>query len=431
MRSAQPVRDRSSLQLRLGLLRVDVVREPVKRRGRQRGDDDDPALVRRPDVRDGLRLAAFPTARVEHRRGGRDDGPGDDRRHRPARGRRRGDDGEGGDGEEKEVESAVLAAEWVPHELRVAPEPPSGIGDSPDRGYVERTPDRLAAMTYSIVARDEGTGELGVAVQSRAFGVGMCAWARAGVGAVATQSFTERGYGPRGLDLLAAGESPADALAQLVEADEQRDFRQVAFLAADGSTAAHTGAACIPDCGHTARHHVSAQGNMLASPAVWPAAADTFETAEGPLAERLLAALDAAEEAGGDFRGRESATLLVVSGDRDEKPWQPVVDLRVDNHDEPLRELRRLHGLTAAYRRRRNFDERSDLEEEVEIARTAGLPPDQVALTAALVALKRDDLDTAAAQLKPIADADPRWRETFERHVRLGHLPQAVLDRLG
>jgi uncharacterized Ntn-hydrolase superfamily protein len=286
-------------------------------------------------------------------------------------------------------------------------------------------------MTYSIVARDEGTGELGVAVQSRAFGVGMCAWARAGVGAVATQSFTERGYGPRGLDLLAAGESPADALAQLVEADEQRDFRQVAFLAADGSTAAHTGAACITDCGHTARHNVSAQGNMLASPAVWPAAADTFETAEGPLAERLLAALDAAEEAGGDFRGRESATLLVVSGDRDEKPWQPVVDLRVDNHDEPLRELRRLHGLTAAYRRRRNFDEGSDLEEEIEIARAAGLPPDQVALTAALVALKRDDLDTAAAQLKPIADADPRWRETFERHVRLGHLPQAVLDRLG
>lgn len=286
-------------------------------------------------------------------------------------------------------------------------------------------------MTYSIVARDEATGELGVAVQSRAFGVGMCAWARPGVGAVATQSFTERGYGPRGLDLLAAGESPADALAQLVEADEQRDFRQVAFLAADGRTAAHTGAACIPDCGDTARRNVSAQGNMLASPAVWPAAADTFETTEGSLAERLLAALEAAEEAGGDFRGRESATLLVVSGDRDEKPWEPVVDLRVDNHDEPLRELHRLHGLTAAYRRRRNFDERSNLEEEVEIARTAGLPPDQVALTAALVALKRDDLDTAAAQLKPIADADPRWRETFERHVLLGNLPHGVLDRLG
>ncbi len=106
-------------------------------------------------------------------------------------------------------------------------------------------------MTYSIVGRDEASGELGVAVQSRAFGVGMCAWARPGVGAVATQSFTERGYGPRGLDLLAAGASPVDALAELLEADEQRDFRQVAFLAADGRTAAHTGAACIPDCGQT------------------------------------------------------------------------------------------------------------------------------------------------------------------------------------
>ena len=114
-------------------------------------------------------------------------------------------------------------------------------------------------MTYSIVGRDAASGELGVAVQSRAFGVGLCAWARPGVGAIATQSFTERSYGPRGLDLLAAGESPADALAQLVEADEQRDFRQVAFLAADGRTAAHTGAACISDCGHTPRDGVSAQ----------------------------------------------------------------------------------------------------------------------------------------------------------------------------
>jgi uncharacterized Ntn-hydrolase superfamily protein len=286
-------------------------------------------------------------------------------------------------------------------------------------------------VTYSIVGRDDVNGELGVAVQSRAFGVGLCAWARAGLGAIATQSFTERSYGPLGLDLLAGGEAPTDALAQLLEADEQRDFRQVAFLAADGSTAAHTGAACIPDCGHAARDGVSAQGNMLASPAVWHAAADTFEAAEGPLAERLLAALDAAEDAGGDFRGRESATLLVVSGDPDEKPWQPVFDLRVDNHDEPLRELRRLHGLAATYRRRRDFDERSDLDEEVELARAAGLPQDQVALTGALVALKEGNVEAAVAQLKPIADADPRWRETFERHVRLGHLPQAVLDRLG
>jgi uncharacterized Ntn-hydrolase superfamily protein len=285
-------------------------------------------------------------------------------------------------------------------------------------------------VTYSIIGRDEATGELGVAVQSRAFGVGLCAWARPGVGAVATQAFTERSYGPLGLDLLAAGESPADALAQLLRADEQRDFRQVAFLAADGRTAAHTGAACVPDCGHTARDGVSAQGNMLASPAVWHAAADTFAEAEGSLAERLLAGLEAAEEAGGDFRGREAAVLLVVSGDPGQKPWEPAVDLRVDNHEEPLRELRRLHRIAAAYRRRSEFDERTNLEEEVEIARAAGLPEDQIAVTAALVAGMHGDLDEAAARLRPLAERDPRWREAFERNVRLGQMPQAVLDRL-
>jgi uncharacterized Ntn-hydrolase superfamily protein len=285
-------------------------------------------------------------------------------------------------------------------------------------------------VTYSIIGRDETTGELGVAVQSRAFGVGLCAWARPGVGAIATQAFTERSYGPLGLDLLAAGESPADALAQLLRADEQRDFRQIAFLAADGRTAAHTGAACVPDCGHTARDGVAAQGNMLASPAVWHAAADTFADTEGSLAERLLAALDAAEEAGGDFRGREAAVLLVVSGDPEQKPWEPVVDLRVDNHTEPLRELRRLHRIAAAYRRRGDFDRQTSLEEEVEIARAAGLPEDQVAVTAALVAGKHGDLDEAAARLRPLAESDPRWREAFERNVRLGQMPQAVLDRL-
>jgi uncharacterized Ntn-hydrolase superfamily protein len=289
---------------------------------------------------------------------------------------------------------------------------------------------RLASMTYSIVGRDEASGELGVAVQSRAFGVGICAWARPGVGAVATQSFTQQRYGPAGLDLLAAGAAPADALAELLAADEQRDFRQVALLAADGRTAAHTGAACVPDCGHVERRGLSAQGNMLASPAVWQAAADMFETTTGSLAERLLAALDAAEEAGGDFRGREAATLVVVSADRNEEPWQRVFDLRVDNHAQPLIELRRLHGIAATYRRRRSFDESSSLEEEVALAREAGLPKDEVAVTAGLVARARGDLDEVVARLRPVAESDPRWRESFERYVLLGFIPQAVLDRL-
>ena len=285
-------------------------------------------------------------------------------------------------------------------------------------------------MTYSIVGRDEKTGELGVAVQSRAFGVGICAWARSGIGAVATQSFTEKSYGPKGLDLLAAGRPPADALAELVQADERRDFRQVAFLAADGRTAAHTGAACIPDCGHIARDGVSAQGNMLASAAVWDAAADAFESADGTLAERLLDALDAAEAAGGDFRGREAAALVVVSGDAEEEPWARVFDLRVDNHPDPLRELRRLHLMAATYRRHHEFDEHTDPEQEAELARAAGLPDDQLATRAALIAVKRGDLDAAAAALRPWADRDPRWREAFERYVRLDLFPPELLERL-
>ena len=170
---------------------------------------------------------------------------------------------------------------------------------------------------------------------------------------------------------------------------------------------------------------------MLASPEVWSAAADTFAATESDLAERLLAALDAAEEAGGDFRGRESATLVAVSGDREQEPWQRVFDLRVDNHPEPLQELRRLHRIAAAYRRRDGFDEHTNLEEEVEVARAAGLPEDQVAFTAALVAVTHGDLDEAAARLRPTGTADPRWHEALERYVRLGVVPQGVLDRLG
>jgi uncharacterized Ntn-hydrolase superfamily protein len=170
---------------------------------------------------------------------------------------------------------------------------------------------------------------------------------------------------------------------------------------------------------------------MLASRTVWDAAADTFDATPGPLADRLLAALDAAEEAGGDFRGRESATLVVVSGDREEAPWQRVFDLRVENHAEPLQELRRLHGIAAAYRRRRDFGEQTDLEEEVELARAAGLPEDQVAFTAAIVAVAHGDLDEAAARLRPAGASDPRWHEALDRYVRLGFMPPGILDRLG
>jgi uncharacterized Ntn-hydrolase superfamily protein len=285
-------------------------------------------------------------------------------------------------------------------------------------------------VTYSIVARDPQTGELGVAVQSRAFRVGVCAWARPGVGAVATQSFTEPGYGPRGLELLADGRPPAEALDELLAADDRSGFRQVAFLAADGRTAAHTGDACIPDCGDVSRENLSAQGNMLASTEVWTAAAEGFEAAAGSLAERLLAGLDAAEEAGGDFRGRQAAALLVVSGDRDRPAWETVVDLRVDDHPEPLLELKRLYAIWAARRRLAALGPDCSPAEEADRARRAGLREDEVALTEALAEAARGRLDAAAAALRPLTRADGRWREAVERYERLGILPDGVVGRL-
>ncbi len=265
-------------------------------------------------------------------------------------------------------------------------------------------------MTYSLVARDPVTGELGVAVQSRSFGTGaVVPWARPGVGTVATQSFTLRSYGPLALELLADGVEPAGALARLTEADELRDFRQVALVDAEGQTAAHTGASCIPSKGSVAGDGFSAQGNMLGSDEVVPAMAEAFEIADGSLAERLLAALEAAEAAGGDFRGREAGGILVVPAETND-PWQTVVDLRVDNHPDPLGELRRLleHALALRRLRRAAPDELAD---EVERARSAGVDDDVVRWLAA-IALAQHDPEQAEAWLAPLSPP-ALWRSAL------------------
>jgi uncharacterized Ntn-hydrolase superfamily protein len=262
-------------------------------------------------------------------------------------------------------------------------------------------------VTYSLVARDAATGELGVAVQSRSFGTGAaCPWARAGVGAVATQSFTLRSYGPRALDLMAAGNSPAEALAALTAEDELRDFRQVAIVDAQGRVEAHTGAACIASAGSVAGADFSAQGNMLRTDGVVPALAASFERAEGSLAERLLDGLEGAEAAGGDFRGREAGGIVVVPGETAD-PWERVIDLRVDNHPEPLRELRRLLEQALALRRLRRAGP-DELDDEVARAGSAGVDDDVVRWLAAL-ALVRDDPERAEAWLAPLPQAE-RWR---------------------
>jgi uncharacterized Ntn-hydrolase superfamily protein len=209
---------------------------------------------------------------------------------------------------------------------------------------------RRPTHTYSIVAVDSATGQIGVAVQSHWFSVGSAvAWAEPGVGVVATQSFIEPAYGPRGLALMRSGLPGPAALAALLRADPDSQVRQLAMIDATGRVAAHTGSRDIPAAGHIVGRGYSVQANLMRNDRVWPAMARAFEATGGDLADRLLATLDAAEAAGGDIRGRQSAALVVVSGDRSANPWERVFDLRVEDHLDPLGELRRLVGVARAY----------------------------------------------------------------------------------
>ncbi len=217
------------------------------------------------------------------------------------------------------------------------------------------------AHTFSIVARDPNTGEMGVAVQSHWFAVGsIVTWGEAGVGVVATQSFVDPGYGQKGLALMKSGVAASDALEQLVRQDAQRDGRQVAMLDTRGRVSAYTGAAAIAAAGHRVGREYSAQANMMASDKVWPAMAEAFENTTGDLADRLLAALEAGQAAGGDVRGRQSAAILIVKPQSTGRPWvgaDRVFDLRVDDHPEPIAELKRLIRLQRAYAHANRGDE--------------------------------------------------------------------------
>jgi len=215
------------------------------------------------------------------------------------------------------------------------------------------------AHTYSIVARDPETGQLGVAVQSNWFSVGaIVPWAEAGVGAVATQSFVEPAYGPLGLALMRAGKSAPDALKSLLAGDAQASVRQVAMIDAQGRVATHTGEHCIAAAGHCAGANFSAQANLMLKDTVWDAMAKAFENTKGELADRLMAALEAAQAEGGDIRGKQSAAIVVVSGKPTGRSWADrLFDLRVEDHPEPVVELKRLVKLQRAYNHMNAGDE--------------------------------------------------------------------------
>jgi uncharacterized Ntn-hydrolase superfamily protein len=206
-------------------------------------------------------------------------------------------------------------------------------------------------LTFSIVARDEQTGQLGVAVQTHWFAVGaICPWAEAGVGAVTTQSMVEVSYGPKNLDLLRAGKTAQEALDSLILEDKDQGLRQVAVVDAQGRIAVHTGDRCIQAAGHRSGNGFSVQANMMKNDSIWPAMEKAYLAAKGDLASRMLATLVAAQAAGGDIRGKQSAAMLVTKGDKSDEPWRNVlVNLRVDDHPEPLRELERLLKINQAF----------------------------------------------------------------------------------
>ena len=220
-----------------------------------------------------------------------------------------------------------------------------------------RRPIRPVA-TFSIVARDPVTGDMGVAVQSHWFSVGsVVAWAEAGVGAVATQSLVDITYGPLGLDLMRAGRTAPQALRALKEADEHPEIRQVAMSDVHGNVDAHTGAKCIPDAGHLVGDNFSVQANLMLNKKVWPAMKAAYESATGDLADRMLAALEAAQAVGGDIRGKQSAAIHIVKGKSTGRPWADrVMELRIEDHPEPLKELRRLIKVHRAYDHMNNGD---------------------------------------------------------------------------
>jgi uncharacterized Ntn-hydrolase superfamily protein len=271
-------------------------------------------------------------------------------------------------------------------------------------------------VTYSIVARDPETGELGVAVQTKNFAVGaVVPCVRPGVGAVATQAFTNPANGPLGLELLAAGKKPDEALAGLLASDVHAAFRQVGIVDAEGRAAAHTGERCVPDAGHVTGEGWSAQANMMRSADVWPAMAEAFPAATGPLAERLLTTLEAAEQAGGDFRGRQSAAVLVMEPEPRGAPWKAVVaNLRVDDHPEPLVELRRLVERGLAIRRLRLAATEDDLDALAAAARAVGVDEDEIVWDVAAMTLRRGDRERAQDLLGPLLRKDARWQAALD-----------------
>ncbi|MFQ5563424.1 MAG: DUF1028 domain-containing protein [Parvularculaceae bacterium] len=277
--------------------------------------------------------------------------------------------------------------------------------------------------TYSIVARDAETGEMGAAVQSHWFSVGAnVPHAKAGVGAVVTQSFTEVSYGPLGLAAMEKGTAAAKALADLVARDENENVRQVGFVDAKGRAAAHTGSKAIIHACDIQGDGYSVQANLMENPTVCTAMSHAYETADGDLADRLMAALEAAQGEGGDIRGMQSAAMIVVSGEKHDHPWEGrIIDLRVEDDPEPLVELRRLIVLNRAYNLMDAGDAAvtaGDMDKANELySAAAELAPDnhEMVFWRAVTLASVGAVEDALPLFKQAFDMWPKWRELVPR----------------
>ncbi|NAS30320.1 DUF1028 domain-containing protein [Flavobacteriaceae bacterium R38] len=300
--------------------------------------------------------------------------------------------------------------------------------------------DQPFAHTYSIVARDTVTGEMGVAVQSHWFSVGTgVTWGKSGVGVVATQSFTNPSFGPRGLQLLENGLTAELAVNALIEVDEARGVRQLAILDANGNVAAHTGKDCIEAAGHYVGNNFSVQANLMEKATVWPAMAKAFEETKGSLAERMLAALEAAQAEGGDIRGKQSAALMVVGKEDTGNEWDDkLVDLRVDDHETPLKELRRLLTVQQAYEFMNAGDvavEKGDIKGAKEMYQKAQqLNPDNIEMKYwyAVTLVNNKEFAEAKSIFKKVFDKDKNWQALLKRlkKVNLLQVTESQLKEL-
>lgn len=287
------------------------------------------------------------------------------------------------------------------------------------------------AHTFSIVARDSRTGEIGVGVQSHWFSVGtLVTWGEAGVGVIATQSFVNPAFGLQGLELLKKGLSPKEVVDKLIGEDEGRDFRQLAVLDAKGRVAAYTGSKCIQPAGHITGDQYSVQANMMMNDKVWPTMSEAFKkSSDLPLAERILAALNAAQQAGGDVRGKQSAAILVFKGESTGKPWaDKLVDLRVDDSPEPLKELGRILKVHRAYEHMNNGDlavEKNDMNKAMEEYSAAmKMFPDNLEMKywTAIALANKGNIKEALPMFKEVFDKDKNWRDMTPRLLPNGML---------